>query len=229
LAIPTIRDRVLQRATLQILAPKLDREFLSCSYGYRPKRSLFHAVTAILRYRDRGLVWLLDADIDDFFSSVDLKRLRLLLSKRIGDPQVLRLLYLWLEVGKVDKNRDKGLSQGSPISPLLSNLYLHELDKRLVNQRWTPVRYADDFIVLTRTEASARRCYLVVEEILRDLKLQYEPTKTDITSFDEGFEFLGVHFDKDSYTYTWQEKRIQVHGRPGPLWSMWDYFPHGYE
>ena len=228
LGIPTVRDRVLQRATLQVLGPKLDRKFLSCSYGYRPRRSLFHAVAAILHYRDRGLIWLLDADIDDFFDSVDLTLLRVLLAREVGDPQVLRLLHQWLEVGRVDAKRDKGIAQGMPISPLLSNLYLHEMDKRLIHLRWALVRYADDFIVLTRDRASAERCRTVVADILQELKLRLEPSKTRVTSFDEGFEFLGVFFDKHSYTYTWQEKRVQVRGHPGPLWSMWDYFPHGY-
>jgi len=229
LAIPTVRDRVLQRAVLQVLMPRLDRMFFSCSYGYRPKRSLFHAVAAILKYRERGLTWVLDADIDDFFSSVDLGRMRTLIAQHVGDPQVVKLLYMWLEVGRVDRKRDKGLAQGMPISPLLSNLYLHELDRRLVRWRWSPVRYADDFIVLTRDEASARHCYGVVEGVLHDLKLRFEPSKTRITSFDEGFEFLGVYFDRESYVYTWEEKRVRVKGSRGPLWSMWDYFPHGYE
>jgi CRISPR-associated protein Cas1 len=116
-----------------------------------------------------------------------------------------------------------------PIAPLLSNLYLHEMDRRLVHLRWALVRYADDFIVLTRDRDSAERCRYLVAEVLADLKLKFQPEKTRITSFDEGFEFLGVAFDQSSYTYTWQDKKIRVHGRRGPLWSMWRYFPHGYE
>ncbi len=229
LAIPTVRDRVLQRATLQVLSPKLDRKFLSCSYGYRPGRSLFHAVAAILKYRDRKLTWVLDADIDDFFSSVDLALLQRLIAQNVRDPQALHLLQLWLDVGMVDKKRKKGIAQGMPISPLLSNLYLHEMDKRLVHLRWALVRYADDFIVLTYSRADAERCQGVVADILAGLKLRFEEEKTRITSFDEGFEFLGVAFDRDSYAYTWQDKRVEVHGSRGPLWRMWDYFPHQYE
>ncbi len=229
LGIPTIRDRVLQRAALHVLGPKLDRKFLSCSFGYRPKRSLFHAVAAILKYRDRHLTWVLDADIDNFFDSLDQPLLWHLIQKEIRDPGVLRLLQLWLDVGVVDKKRRKGVSQGMPISPLLSNLYLHEMDWQLVRGRWALVRYADDFVVLTYSRAEAERCRGIVADILTDLKLQLDPEKTNITSFDQGFEFLGVAFDNDSYSYTWQEKRVRVHGQPGPLWSLWPYFPHGYE
>ena len=228
LAIPTVRDRVLQRAVLQVLAPKLDRKFLSCSFGYRPKRSLFHALAAILHYRDRGLTWVLDADIDDFFSSVDLSLLWELIQRDVRSHGVLRLLRLWLDVGAVHASEGKGLAQGMPISPLLSNLVLHEMDWRLVRLRWALVRYADDFIVLSRDREGAARCREVVADVLQDLKLQLEPEKTRITSFDEGFEFLGIFFHRDSYTYTWQEKRVRVKGGQGPLWSMWDYFPHGY-
>jgi group II intron reverse transcriptase/maturase len=229
LGVPTLTDRVLQRAVLQMLGPRLDRKFLSCSYGYRPKRSLFHAVAAILKYRDRKLTWVLDADIDSFFDSMDQPLLWTLIQKEVRDPGVLRLLQLWLEVGVVNAHQQKGVSQGMPISPLLSNLYLHEMDWQLVRNRWSLVRYADDFIVLTYSQAEAERCQGIVADILDDLMLEFQPEKTHVTSFDEGFEFLGVFFDKDSYTYTWQDKRVQVHGSQGPLWGMWDYFPHGYE
>jgi len=229
LGIPTLRDRILQRAALQVLGPKLDRKFLSCSYGYRPRRSIFHAVTAILKYRDRGLRWVLDADIDEFFDSLDQELLWGLVQREVRDKAVLRLLALWLEVGVVDRRRGKGVSQGMPISPLLSNLYLHEMDWQLVRRRWTLVRYADDFILLVRNEDMARRARKVVADILADLRLTLEPSKTRITNFDEGFAFLGVRFEEDQYSYTWQNKRITVEGNPGPLWSLWNSFPHGYE
>ena len=91
------------------------------------------------------------------------------------------------------------------------------------------VRYADDFIVLAHTQEEAERSQELVAGYLEQIKLQLEPAKTRVTSFDDGFEFLGVRFDADSYHYTWQDKQIEVTGGPGPLWSLWDYFPHGYE
>jgi len=229
LGIPTLRDRVLQRATLQVLEMRFERKFLSCSYGYRPKRSLFHAVAAVLSYRDRGMGWLLDADIDDCFDELDQDILWSLLQKEISDSRVLRLLEMWLDVGVVRRRPRRGVSQGMPISPLLCNVYLHEMDWRLIQGRWPLVRYADDFIVLAYSQREAQRSYRIVERCLADLKLRYEPSKTGITSFKQGFVFLGVYFDRDTYRYTWEGKHIEVTGHPGPLWSLWDYFPHGYE
>ncbi len=229
LGIPTIRDRVLQRAVMQVLMTRYERKFLSCSYGYRPKRSVFHAVAAILKYKDRGFEWVLDADIDDCFDSLDHAFLWDLLEKDIPDNQVLDLLGLWLEIGAVHREKRKGVSQGMPISPLLSNVYLHELDWRLVRARWTLVRYADDFIVLTRSEQAAHQVYEIVERHLAAMKLRYEPNKTRITSFKKGFRFLGVEFDQKGYRYTWEGKHIEVTSGLGPLWELWDYFPHGYE
>ncbi len=229
LGIPTIRDRVIQRAAMQVLMHRYERKFLSCSYGYRPKRSVFHAVAAIIKYRERGFEWVLDADIDNCFDELDHAFLWELLESDIPDKHVLSLLRLWLEIGVVDPEKKKGISQGMPISPLLANVYLHELDWRLVRGRWTLVRYADDFIVLTRSEQEAYKAYDVVAHILDDIKLRYEPAKTRITSFKEGFRFLGVEFDRHGYKYTWEGKRIQVESGPGPLWGLWDYFPHGYE
>lgn len=230
LGIMTLRDRVLQRAALQVVGWRFERKFLSCSYGYRPNRSLFKAVAAVLRYRERGHGWLLDADIDNCFDSLDHGVLWPLIEQEVWDPPVLRLLEQWLAVGMVDRGRRKGISQGMPISPLLCNVYLHELDWRLaVRARRALVRYADDFVVLARSEDEAAECRELVARYLDDLQLSLEPAKTRITSFDEGFDFLGVHFQGDSYSYTWEDKRVEVSGDMGPLWSMWEYFPHGYD
>lgn len=231
LGIMTIRDRVLQRAALQVLEWRFERKFLACSYGYRPKRSLFKAVAAILHYRERGHGWLLDADIDNCFDSIDHGVLWPLIEQEVSEPPVLRLLEQWLDVGMVDRDARIGISQGMPISPLLCNVILHEMDWRLAARaRRALVRYADDFIVLARTEIQAYECFGLVEKYLTPLKLVIEPDKTRITSFDQGFDFLGVHFQGDSYSYAWEDKQIEVSGAHAPPpWALWDYFPHGYE
>lgn len=230
LGIPTVRDRVLQRAALQVLEWRYERKFMSCSYGYRPKRSLFKAVAAVMGYRDRGLHWVVDADIDDCFDSLDHELLLSLLKQDVTDARVLRLLGQWLQAGMVDRRRRKGVSQGMPISPLLCNVYLHELDCALAwRGRLALVRYADDFIILARTREDAETCLEMAAATLAGLELQLEPSKTRVTSFDEGFEFLGVSFQGDSYSYTWQDKRVEVKGAKRPPWALWDYFPHGYE
>lgn len=246
LGIPTLRDRILQRAALNVLEERIDGKFLGCSYGYRPRRSLFHAVAALLSYRDRGFLWVLDADIDNCFDSLDHGVLHDLLPRYVVDPRVLRLMDQWLAVGAVSPGRRtssqpgqanpapqprpvKGVSQGMPISPLLCNIYLHELDWRLTLRARRPlVRYADDFVVLARSEVEAERSRELAAGYLDQLKLRLKPEKTRITCFDQGFDFLGVHFEGDSYSYTWEDKQIEVTGGMGPLWSMRDYFPHGY-
>lgn len=230
LGIPALRDRILQRAVLQIIAPRLDRQFLNCSYGYRPKRSLFHAVAAILRYRDRGHGWLLDADIDNCFDSLHHDVLWPLIEQAVPDAVLLNLFRQWLAVGMVNRAEHRGISQGMPISPLLCNLYLHQLDYRLaVRGRWALVRYADDFVVLTRSREQAEQCREITAGHLAELRLSLQAEKTNVASFHDGFDFLGVHFEGESYRYMWQDKEIEVSGGMGPLWSLWRYFPHGYE
>ena len=109
-----------------------------------------------------------------------------------------------------------GVSQGMPISPLLCNVYLHELDCKVLQRARRPlVRYADDFIVLAHTQEEAERSQEMVAGYLEQIKLSLDRTKTHITSFDDGFEFLGVRFDADSYHYTWEGKQIEVTGGPG--------------
>jgi len=227
LSIPTVADRVLQRAVLNVLDDVFERQFLDCSYGYRQGRGLRDAVQAILEHRDRGLVRVLDADIDECFDSLDHELLLGFLAEEVDDPLVMKLLRGWLRVGRRYRNPDRGIPLGSPISPLCCNVYLHRLDEVLVRNRWALVRYADDFIVCCRTEAQVYQVRGLVKEVLEGMKLRLEPNKTQITSFEEGFDFLGVRFEGDTYSYLWERKRIEVEG-PVPRW-LWAYMPEGYE
>jgi group II intron reverse transcriptase/maturase len=212
LRIPTVTDRVLQRAALQVLHGLYERRFLDCSFGYRPGRGLRDAVQRIVALRERGLTFVLDADIDAFFDEVDHELLLSLVREDIDDPVLLQLIEGWLEVGRVKPDTAKGIPMGSPISPLLANVYLHPLDCALNEAGWEMARYADDFVSLTRTRQQAEAVYAEVEEQLSALKLRYEPHKTSITSFEEGFDFLGVHFYRDTYTYNYKNKTIEVDG-----------------
>lgn len=227
LSIPTVADRVLQRAVLNVLDDVFERQFLDCSYGYRQGRGLRDAVQAILEHRDRGLVRVLDADIDECFDSLDHELLLGFLAEEVDDSLVMGLLRGWLQVGRRYRNPDRGIPLGSPISPLCCNVYLHRLDQALVWNRWSPVRYADDFIICCRTEAQVYQVRGLVEEVLEGMKLRLEPNKTQIASFEEGFDFLGVRFEGDTYSYLWERKRIEVEG-PVPRW-LWAYMPEGYE
>ncbi len=229
LAIPPVRDRVLQRAVLDVLMPSLDRRFLPCSFGYRPGRSLHDAVERIVRLRDSGLMWVLDADIRACFDRLDHGTLRSLVAAAVPDPEMRALLDTWIAGPPPRPNRPRptrGLPQGAVISPLLANLYLHELDRGLTRRRYRLVRYADDFIVLCQSERHAERALRATERVLGGLKLELHPAKTRITSFEAGFDFLGVHFEGTDYTYVTDDKRIVIDTLP-PEW--FHYHAEGYD
>ena len=208
----TVTDKVLQRAVLNVLDNVFDPLFLPCSYGYRKGRSTADAVETICAHRDAGFVWVLDADIDECFDSLDHALLMAFIREQVHDPIVLRLIAGWLRVGRRDPDIARGIPLGAVISPLLCNVYLHRLDVALVSAGWLLVRYADDFVVLCRTEEEARAARSDAAAALASIKLQLEPRKTAVTNFEAGFDYLGVHFERDEYTYFWEGKRITVEG-----------------
>lgn len=210
LRIPTVTDRVLQRAMLQILSPIYEPLFLPCSFGYRPGIGLKEAVHQINHLRRQEYHWVLDADIDDFFNHIDHILLFDFLNQDLADDSLFPLLRQWLKIGRTVPTRPVGIPMGSPISPLLANVYLHRLDQSLTAQHYPLVRYADDFIVLSHSQERAKQSYQAVVEILTSLKLGFEPAKTRLTTFEAGFDFLGVHFEENCYWYTWGDKRIEV-------------------
>ncbi len=212
LRIPTVTDRVLQRAVLQVLYPIYEGRFCDCSFGYRPGRGLRDAVQRIIVLRVNEMEHVLDADIDDFFNQVDHALLDAFLRHDLPDGSLLGLIRAWLKVGRPNRREARGIPMGSPLSPLLANVYLHRLDLRVQEAGFPMVRYADDFLVFAPTRAGAEAAYRLVGQALQSLKLRYEPTKTRLTSFEEGFRFVGVWFEGDHYTYEYLDKRIEVEG-----------------
>lgn len=212
LRIPTITDRVIQRAVLEVLYPIYESIFLDCSFGYRPARGLQDAVERILVLRVNDYTWVLDADIDDYFNQVDHALLLEFLRLDLPDQSLMQLFKRWLDIGKTNSNEARGIPMGSPISPLFANVFLHRLDKIILESGYQLVRYADDFLVFAENESQIQRGYKEVERHLSDLCLQYEPRKTRLTSFEEGFQFIGVWFQGDTYEYEWESKRIEVQG-----------------
>ncbi len=228
LQIPTIADRVLQRAALNVLDPIYEGLFLDCSFGYRRGLGVRQALNCILAYRDhRRLTWVLDADIDECFDSIDHATLLPMLMDEVRDYRMLKLIRGWLEIGRRRQHPDRGIALGMPISPLLCNIYLHRLDAGLRQGGWVHVRYADDFILLCGHEREAEEGRAAVQEILAGLHLQLDPGKTRVTSFDHGFDFLGIHFEGKSYRFTHGKRKVTVSGR-APAW-MWNYLPEGYD
>ncbi len=198
LCIPAVRDRVLQAAVLCNIGPILEKEFEECSFAYRKGRSVRQAVYRIKGYYDEGYRWVVDADIDAFFDSVDHELLIAKVKGYIKDKDILGLIELWIKAevwdGESVKVIDKGIPQGSPISPILANLYLDELDEAMLKQGYKYVRYADDFLVLCKTEEKAKQSLEFTDEILDKMFLELD--EADVVSFDHGFKYLGVIFVK---------------------------------
>lgn len=212
ISILTITDRVFQRAALNVLEPCFEKMFLPCSFGYRPKRSVAKAVSAVLLGRANGLRHVLDADIRQCFDNLDHALILQLAQLVIKDERVLSLARAWLQAqSRRASAPGAGIALGAPLSPLWCNVVLHQLDAALAQNPHTQLaRYADDFVILAKDEDAARQALLQTTAVLDQLKLSLHPDKTRLTSFDEGFDFLGVHFEGDEYSYASGGKNIRV-------------------
>ncbi|WP_119157600.1 CRISPR-associated endonuclease Cas1 [Caldimonas tepidiphila] len=198
LAIPAVRDRVLQTAVARQMGALLDPGFDAASFGYRPGRSVAQAIARVAACRDAGLQQVVDADIESFFDRIDHARLLQALRERLPDEGLCALVSLWLgAVRREGRNATlqvRGVPQGSPLSPLLANLYLDGFDRRMHEAGLELVRYADDFVVLCADVHAAAQALRLVRETLAGLRLDLNERKTRLTSFEQGFDFLGVHF-----------------------------------
>ena len=203
LGIPRIKDRVCQTAAKLVLEPIFEADFRGCSFGFRPKRSAHQALDQIKREVMRGRRWVIDADIRGFFDALDPQILDSLLRERISDRRVLKLLRSWLRAGVLEGTSlvrpEVGSPQGSPISPLLANVYLNALDRAWEDScggLGVLVRYCDDLLILCRTRAQAEAAMTQLRALLADLRLELAEDKTRIVCVNEegqGFDFLGFH------------------------------------
>lgn len=191
LAIPPIVDRVAQTALLLILAPLIDPEMEDSSFAYRAGRSVQAAVERVRALHAAGQIFLVDADIEDFFDNVPHDKLMVRLAETMTDGPATNLIGLWLEHSAAG---GRGLAQGSPLSPLLANLFLDRLDEAFADRDAHIVRFADDFVILTASQAGADAAHAKVRRMLAEQGLALNAGKTRVTSFDQGFRFLGHLF-----------------------------------
>lgn len=203
LGIPTVRDRVVQAAVVNVIEPIFERDFAEHSYGFRPGRGCKDALRRVAELLKDGRVYVVDADLKSYFDTIPKDRLMGRLEEKIADGRVLRLIQSFLEARILDGAKEwtpeAGAPQGAVLSPLLSNIYLDPLDHLVAAAGFEMVRYADDFVILCPTETDARKALELVRDWTAENGLTLHPSKTKIVDARvEGFAFLGYLFQGDT-------------------------------
>jgi CRISP-associated protein Cas1 len=198
LAVPTVRDRIVQQALLNLLHPILEPQFEDSSFAYRPGRSYKSAVRQVELWRQQGYDWVLDADVVKYFDNISASRLLAELQERVHDPAVGDLVEQWIGSGVPTASGlilpTQGIPQGAVVSPILANVYFDDFDEAIQQAGFKLVRYADDFVVLAKSKSQIETAHALVDRLLKTMGLELHPDKTRMTNFQQGFHFLGHTF-----------------------------------
>jgi RNA-directed DNA polymerase len=207
LGIASVEDRVVQTALKMVLEPIFEKEFLSNSYGFRPARNAKDALREVDQLLKTGYAWYVDADIQNYFDTIPKQGIMEQIKARISDGRVLELIQKCLEQGVMEDGKEwqptQGTVQGSPLSPLLSNLYLHSLDKEMSEKGYKWIRFADDSVAICNSGAEAETILNEINEWMNKNGLTLHPDKTRIGNcrkIQQGFDFLGYHFERGRKT-----------------------------
>jgi RNA-directed DNA polymerase len=203
LGVPTLRDRIVQGALLQVIEPIFERDFALHSYGFRPGKGCKDALRRVDELLKGGSHWVVDADLKSYFDTIPQERLMDRVREKIADGRVLTLLEQMLQAGVMDSVKgwqptEQGTPQGAVVSPLLSNIYLDGLDWQMAKGGFEMVRYADDFIVLCSSQQQAQEALERVRRWVEENGLSLHPVKTRLVDASQagGFDFLGYHFER---------------------------------
>jgi RNA-directed DNA polymerase len=203
LGVPTVKDRIVQGALRHVIEPIFERDFAPQSYGFRPGKGCKDALRRVEELLESGHDWVVDADLKAYFDSIPQARLMGRVREKIADGRVLKLLEQMLQAGVMDTAQgwqptEQGTPQGAVISPLLANLYLNDLDWTMARKGFEMVRYADDFVVLCRSQVEAQTALETIRVWVAANGLSLHPNKTRLVNASQpgGFDFLGYHFER---------------------------------
>jgi RNA-directed DNA polymerase len=223
LTFPTIYDRVCQQALLNRLEPIFEPVFDEANFGYRRGRSPKDALRKVWKEIHSGREWIVDADLKDFFGSVNHEKLLTLIAQRVADGRVLRLIQAMLTAGSYGRGQlfptERGTPQGSVVSPLLSNILLTPFDQEMRRKGFQLTRFADDWVITCQSEAEAQAAVAAALRILKELGVELHPQKTRIVHVQHGFEFLGYKI-KRGKRLRLSEDKIRSTARSGALYAF---------
>lgn len=211
LGVPEVENRVVEMAVRNVIEPIFEHNFAEHSYGFRPGRGAKDALRRVDQLLKQGNAWVVDADLKGYFDSIPQDKLVTVVTERLADGALLELIERFLKQGVMETGKgwsptETGTPQGAVLSPLLANIYLNPLDHLMAQQGWEMVRYADDFVILCKSQEQAEQALAQVRHWVEGAGLVLHPTKTRLVDASQagGFDFLGYHFERG---YRWPRQK----------------------